>query len=337
MFRAGPDDTKEWLGFIRFKGIDGYGTVEITNRNATLQPWHLDLGGTSKAGDECQAGAHGEGLKLALVVMMRFGQNHSVRCRSGGFTWIFDFTTRRHLVARLNRMSPSSIARTEDQARRLSQRSLLPFAPKPDGDVQFLIGEGRKGRNQWGDRVDRKPVSLSHFEAWTKAALFLYDAKDGDIISSPHGDLLVAEQLRESIYLKGLLLQESIGWESASITGKPLKFGYNFASGRTNRERQSLAYAAEESRAILAIWMGVLAAKSEMVKELSDMLNDAETEYADVEWAEERVEFETASLLRDYLFGEQFAGRWYYSGEEKKQVRHLPLSHIPSLPTAPDL
>ena len=39
----------------------------------------------------------------------------------------------------------------------------------------------------------------------------------------------------------------------ASISSQPLKFGYNFASGRTNRERQSVANAKEESRAILAI------------------------------------------------------------------------------------
>ena len=43
------------------------------------------MGGTSKAGNKNQAGAHGEGLKLALLVLMRGEQNHCVRCRSGGF------------------------------------------------------------------------------------------------------------------------------------------------------------------------------------------------------------------------------------------------------------
>jgi hypothetical protein len=79
--RPGSDDAKESLGYVRFKGgRDGSGTIEITNRSAMLQPWHLDLGGTSKAGDAHQAGARGEGLKVALLVLMRGFQNHSIKC-----------------------------------------------------------------------------------------------------------------------------------------------------------------------------------------------------------------------------------------------------------------
>lgn len=145
--RFGADDSKEWLGYIRYKGRHGEGTIDITNRSATLQPWHLDLGGTSKADDDDQAGAHGEGLKLALLVLMRGMQNHSVRCRSGGFNWKFNFTTRGRLVARLHRMAPEAIRKAEDQARRLSQRTLLPFGTNPELDVQFVIGETHAGRD----------------------------------------------------------------------------------------------------------------------------------------------------------------------------------------------
>lgn len=71
MPRFGSEDWEEWLGYIRFLGRGGEGTVEVANRSATLQPRHLDLDGTSKAGDSRQAGAHGEGLKIALLVLMR--------------------------------------------------------------------------------------------------------------------------------------------------------------------------------------------------------------------------------------------------------------------------
>lgn len=312
------EDRKEWLGYIRFQGSDGQGTIEITNRSATLQPGHMDLGGTGKAGDVHQAGAHGEGLKIALLVLMRGRQNHNVRCRTGGFNWRFNFTTQGRLVARLRRMSPESMRKAEDQAQRLSQRSLLPFAAKSDGDVQFVIGETRQGRDEYGRSVKRSPVKLEDFLFWTKAALFLHDTQDGSMVSTEHGDLLVDPKLRGTIYLKGLLLQESTSRRSASITNLPLKFGYNFAFGQTNRERQSVAGAAEESASILAIWSSVLAAKPEMVEEMSDMLNDHETEYADTSRPESHMDIQTASRLKDHLFGKE--GKWYYSGEEKSSV-----------------
>ena len=162
-FRVSVDnDEKEWLGYIRFStkaGNDSPGTVELTNRAATLQPRHLDLGGTTKKYDASQAGAHGEGLKLALLVLMRGGQNHSVRCRSGGFNWRFNFSTTGRLVCRLRRMTPQAIERAVDQARRLSERTLLPFAAQPKGDVQFVIGETVKGRDQRGNSVQRRGVT----------------------------------------------------------------------------------------------------------------------------------------------------------------------------------
>ncbi|KAK0737992.1 hypothetical protein B0T18DRAFT_440912 [Schizothecium vesticola] len=209
VLRIGPSDSKEWLGYIRFTTRDGgsVGTVELTNRAAMLQPRHLDLGGTTKAGDSNQAGAHGEGLKLALLVLMRGRQNHSIRCRSGGFNWKFNFTTRGRLVCRLRRMSPQAIQKAEDQARRLSERTLLPFAAKPAGDVQFVIGETYKGRDEWGNSVRRSGVTRQEFDDWTKAALFLCEnAGDGAIVSTEYGDLLTDSQLRGNIYLKGLLL-----------------------------------------------------------------------------------------------------------------------------------
>lgn len=82
---ANPTKVKQCLGFIRFKGRDHIGTVEITNLKATLQPWHLLIGGTEKRGEEDQAGAHGEGLKLAALVWMHSAQNNHLRCYSGGF------------------------------------------------------------------------------------------------------------------------------------------------------------------------------------------------------------------------------------------------------------
>jgi hypothetical protein len=126
-----------------------------------------------------------------------------------------------------------------------------------------------------------------------------------------------------TIYLKGLLLAESTDSQSASISSQPLKFGYNFASGKTNRERQSVANAREESRAILLIWKRVLATKPEMAQELSAMLSTADPQYADVVGATKFMGIATATCLRDYLFGEQFEGKWYYCHEDESRNPRL--------------
>ncbi|SPO07754.1 uncharacterized protein DNG_10449 [Cephalotrichum gorgonifer] len=161
VLRFSADDKKEWLGYIRFLSRDGEGTIDITNRSATLQPWHFDLGGTSKTNDSHQASAHGEGFKIALLVLMRSPQNHTVRCRP-----------------------------VEDQCCRQTERNSLPFVTKPGSDVQFIIGERHMGRDKLGNKVKRDAVSRREFDEWTKAALFLHDSQDGAFISTLQGDIL---------------------------------------------------------------------------------------------------------------------------------------------------
>jgi hypothetical protein len=326
-------ETKDSLGYIRYNGRKAndaddaavVGTIDITNRFGTLKPRHLDFGRTTKDKDENQAGAHGEGLKVALIVLMRKPQNHGIRCLSGGFNWKFNFTNYGRLVARLHRMSPQAIQRVKEQSRAqsLKPEALLLYGTNPKSDVQFLIGETGAGRDGSGEKVRRSPVKLEDFEAWTKAALFLQDAGDGAIISTDAGDLLRGERLRGHIYLKGLLLNESVPERSASITNQPLKFGYNFSSGHTNRERQSVGGAKEEAKAIFDIWSKVLEVRPELVSDLSDMLNIAEPKYADVagpRW--KSMGYEMARWLKEHLVGS--VGKWYYCSADKNKVLFSP-------------
>jgi hypothetical protein len=286
--------------------------LQIVNRGATLQPSDLDLGRSSKASDNTQAGAHGEGLKVALLVLMRGVQNHCVRCCSGQFNWHFNFTTSGRLVARLVRMSAQAIAKDKRQAQEETDNGLIPFVPKPGRDVQFFIGEQKQGREK-GIRVSRRPVKLEDFKAWTKAALFLQNtnANPEGIISTMMGDLLLDPSFRGNIYLKGLLLLESTAMRSASITNLPLMYGYNFASGSTNRERQSVASAAEEAKAIHVIWGKALVAKPLLISNLFTMLNTSDPQYADVFQAKYHLGTDMADKLKKYLLGDECAGTWY--------------------------
>ncbi|CAK7210414.1 hypothetical protein SEUCBS140593_000816 [Sporothrix eucalyptigena] len=321
------DGVEKCLGYIRFKGRDGEGTVDIVNASATLEPRHLTLGFTSKTNQEHQAGAFGEGLKLALVVLMRGEQNHHVQCRSGGFTWSFNFDKDGLLIVYLRRMSPKHISRVSEQLSRQFNRpqSLLPIVSRPEEDVHFVIGQRLKGTSEHGEQVKRNFVTQTQFDAWTEAALFLQNnAGEEAIIHTLYdGDLLRAPQFQGKMYLKGLLLDESTASRSASKTTFPLRFGYNFAYGRTDRERKTVLSADEEARAMLAIWEAALTLRPDLIAELSNMLNSSEPKYADVAGARRYMTKKTASLLKDYLRGGDRAGNWYYSDTEKNKNPRL--------------
>lgn len=303
----------EYLGYIRFTGKSKGGRVELVNRKATIQPSNFDMGGTSKQQDRGQAGEHGDGLKVALLVLMRAPHNHSVCFNAGGFRWEPNFDKYNKLVISMSRLRDYDIAMEERSSQPDLLDGLVPVLASPQEDVKFIIGLENN-------------IKLKDFKDWTKAALFLYEIKSDDVISVAGGDFIISKTLRGDIYLKGLLLKASksnaaTGQESASITGKTLRFGYNFAHGNTNRDRQSLAGANDEARAIFAIWRDVLRQKPELVSELHKMLNTRDPEYADVSQARIYLNREVIVRLKTYLFSEPFEKRWYHARSEKDMVR----------------
>jgi hypothetical protein len=312
------------LGYIRYIGQNGLGTVEITNRQAALKPSHLELGGTTKTTATDQAGAHGEGLKVALLIMMRDTQNHQIYYRASGFQWCFNFSRRGKLIAELIRLSPKTMRDLRADAEEDAITSLLPFAADPADDVQVVIGEPGMGRDSDGHRVQRDQVRLTELQAWLKAALFLQSFNETHVLHTGNNDDIILDgPLRGNLYLKGLLLTESHAQRSASITGKELKYGYNFSAGQTNRERQSLAYATDEANAIQRIWDQLLGMKPAMISDLSDILNSKDPLYADVNKAKDYMSKDVIGQLRDYLLSNQFSNRWYFTADEKVAVGKL--------------
>ncbi|KAK9769300.1 hypothetical protein SCAR479_14033 [Seiridium cardinale] len=319
---------REWLGYIRFTGKYGTGSVEIVNRKATIEPWHLDLGGTTKAGVDNQAGQHGDGLKVALLAFLRKPQNLSVRCLTGGFSWNFNFNTSGKLVARLFRRNQSKTLKELTGAETAHRNRLIPFVPNHAEDVIFVIGKEFQIRNG----IDKKTlwsakVGWDEFIGWTKAALFLKTVNQDQIVKTSAGDLLLDPSLKGRIYLKGLLLKESVdltrGINSASMSGKPLRYGYNFAEGTTNRDRQSVADAHEESQNIQEVWSHALEERGDLIGGLHDMLNSKNPRYADVSMAEDTMTGNTVMRLKDYLFSGENSKKWYYSTSAKIENRRL--------------
>lgn len=279
------------------------------------------MGGTDKAHDSHQAGAHGEGLKIALLVLQRGPQNYNVRCLSGSFTWNFNFTTSGRLVARLNRMKAEQVANSVRAAEKNVSNGIAPFAPSPELDVQFIIGREVSGRDEHGGKLRRQAVTLDQFKSWCETALFLQEVEELGMVGAERGrgDIILDPKLRGNLYLKGLLLSASDQFNSASRTGKPLKYGYNFRSGKVDRERRSMNSSKSEGTSILSIWNKILMnRRPHLVKELSDMLNSSEPEYADVLMAKEAIEESTVIRLKEHLFEDK--SKWYFSTSEREKV-----------------
>jgi 1,4-alpha-glucan branching enzyme len=75
--------TEEMLSFIRYTEKKGKAVLELTNFNAQLSRKALDMGVSSKRNSESTAGTHGEGFKVASLVMVRKG--FQVRYESAKF------------------------------------------------------------------------------------------------------------------------------------------------------------------------------------------------------------------------------------------------------------
>lgn len=282
------------------------------------------MGGTSKANQSNLAGVHGEGLKVALLILLREPQNHGVICRSGGFIWRFNFSNQGKLFTTLTRMTEAAMTKAQGKANEENGCELRPFAPDPNKDVQFVIGGPGNGRDRddRGYPTNRSEVTKEEFKNWTKAAIFLQEIYQQHFLRTDKGDLITDERFSGSIYLKGLILKQSKPGRSASLTGYELKYGYNFAAGTTNRERESMAATGDETRAILSIWDRALSLESSptsLIQDLHNLLNSRD-KYADVAKPEKYISKTTAHRLKEYLVAEPRAKNWYHSARETNQV-----------------
>lgn len=311
---------EEVIGFVKYTGKDGRGTVEIMNRKATLQPRFLDMGATAKANDNTQAGSHGDGLKVSILVLLRNPQNFALRCCTGGFRYFFDFNTDGRLVARLMRLSKTALKTANEEAGKESKKSqrLVEDLEESCEYVHFMIQGAKSGRDQNGNKTTRRNVTEAEFRQWTKVALFLQECKEKTVTTK--GDLIFGGPLRGNLYLKGLNLGCSTTMASASITGKYLEYGYNFINGGTDRDRKSIKTAVEEGRAMALIWNEAIHVNKDLVSQLHRMLNDfSNRQYADISGSRYLTR-QTVQRLHGLLMEEAGDCYWYYPSSEEWNV-----------------
>lgn len=313
----------ECLGYIRYSGTDGEGFVDITNRNALLELEHLDFGPAGKQDDTNLAGEHGDGMKVAILVFMRRPQSHIVRFHASGVTWNFNWRKRSNkLGVNLSKMDDKTQKKLIEESEQQVAEGLVPFVVDPCKDVQILLGTKGKANDEYGAPTKRSAVSARSFRKWCEVASWLQPVDDADVVETDFGSLYLGK-LRGNIYLKGLLLRasENDGWRliSASQTGKPLKYGYDFRQGKVNRDRQAVNNSNEESEARLNIWDEVVEQQPERVAELHELLM-CDDKFADVVGVKKHLDRRTVIQLWDYI-RETNKDTWFWHKEQRTKVR----------------
>ncbi|PVH68501.1 hypothetical protein DL98DRAFT_380416, partial [Cadophora sp. DSE1049] len=214
----------ELLGYIRY--VEDKGTLELTNFGAQLSRKSLDLGATSKRDKTHLAGTHGEGFKVAALVMARHG--YQVRFEASSYYWSFRFggPDDKHLYCNLTPISEKKLKK-EMKANRAKTSQGFPRELRANNWEDVTVRIGRLYGPQWGERIERQ-----QFLSWVKVAIDL--DQPTRVFETVHGTLIQDEIFGNKVYLKGLLLE-------TTSSAKRFKFGYDLMEGAVNRDRQRLS------------------------------------------------------------------------------------------------
>ncbi|KAL2848982.1 hypothetical protein BJX68DRAFT_276168 [Aspergillus pseudodeflectus] len=221
----GDAEPPKLLGYIYFNRHRG--SAEFTNFGSSLDYSCLEMGHTTKKMDDRLAGGHGEGLKIAALVLCR--ESHQVRIAANGCYWHFGFNGRSkaNFFCRLTPVKARQGPGTTNK-----QRAPPRLSARIWEDVSITI----RGL----------PLQEADFEAWRRDTIDL-----GPIdawIRTSSGDLLLAPCYRDRLYLKGIHIPET-GFDRSAF-----HFGYNLISGSVGRDRQRLLNASQVTDRIHAIW-----------------------------------------------------------------------------------
>ncbi|KAH7229550.1 hypothetical protein BKA60DRAFT_645748 [Fusarium oxysporum] len=248
------DGSGKPLGYIHFMNSrDGKGgTVTVAVRDVTLQPKMVlpDVEPPKEPRDVRFTHRPELGLGRAVLNFLGAGTNHGVTCRTGSYKYKFNFDPDGELKTFLTAMNQDKI--NEFRRSTVPQGSrYVPFQPHPKTDTIFTIGAdsnalGRGGRGRY---IYRSKVTPKEFNTWCEPALFLQEIKDGDIVKTEMGDLILDSKLRGKIYLKGFLLSDTTRRGYASLSERPLRFGYNILYGTPDEKMKHMMVLSHQLKA----------------------------------------------------------------------------------------
>ncbi|KAL4862107.1 hypothetical protein BDV12DRAFT_203355 [Aspergillus spectabilis] len=287
---AGGPMSQNILGYIRFNKIQG--SAEFTNFGSSLDDHCLEMGTTTKSKDDRLIGGHGEGLKIAALVLCR--ENHHVKISANGWYWNFGFNG-------LNstnfycRLTPAKAKRAP--AARLTARVRE--------DVSVLVEKGHT--------VEGRRLRVEDFGAWMRETLDLQVHPDR--IRTPSGDLLLGPMYNGHIYLKGIRVPQ------ADQDRPAFYFGYNLLRGNVDRDRQRLVDGQSITETIHAIWDSAIANEQLVVLPRYIKLLRHHSTSADAIGADRFITEETAKKVWTALSWEARVDDAFYY-QESHQIEH---------------
>lgn len=172
--------------------VDWYNdTLRIENDGVTMPHKALLLGHTTKLGNSRLIGKFGEGLKLGVLALVRAG--HPVKIRNGSEVWV----------------------------------PTIEHSTTFDEDVlTFNIETGRADKNRV--RVEVGGVNRMAWDKFRKCFLFLNPPKKADVVHTYNGDLLMGDEHKGKVFIKGIFVQND----------PDLEFGYDFPDADLDRDRK---------------------------------------------------------------------------------------------------
>lgn len=190
---SNPSNKMSW-------NYDGVSKLTIGNKSSVLSKKSLLLGSTTKRDDSSTIGQHGEGYKIALMVLLREGK---------GITF-YNYGSRELWTTRLVK------SRNYDNqiVPEINVDKKFMFTKVPDDNLTIVV-DG---------------VSPTDYELIQKSNLRLREQLDK--IDTPEGTLLISDEEKGNFYVGGLF----IGRESEYLYGYDLKVG----SVNLDRDRRML-------------------------------------------------------------------------------------------------
>ncbi|KAF4835433.1 hypothetical protein CGCSCA4_v012662 [Colletotrichum siamense] len=233
---------RELVGFIVHKAKTG--TVEIANFNANLSMDDLSIGGSTKRNNDKFAGVHGEGFKVAALVMVRSGIPVRIQSTSANWNFGFNGVNKDRFYCKISKPNTRNVdyetaSLTQQTMGGTLRSDLVSYSSR---DVTIQLSHPATGRGY------RNPITADEFRGWTTVSLDLSNPDPHKMIRTQHGDLVLDERFAGQIYLKGFKVS------APTLGSKSYRFCYNFATGKLGRDRERMTSHDKEAETLANIW-----------------------------------------------------------------------------------
>ncbi|KAE9373627.1 hypothetical protein N431DRAFT_557673 [Stipitochalara longipes BDJ] len=304
-FKAIHLDTGAERGYIRL--LKERGVLELTNYDAWLPGNSLNIGSTSKSGNDDMAGSHGEGYKLAALILKDQGFDVNIKASECDWEFFVPAEGDKHegvLCIDIKKRASTRLQTAKNTyARKIDRNGPMTLRQNVWQDVTTQIGKQFK-----------RSVTEEEFLQWIKCALDLDPPRRA--VETPFGSIILDPKLSNKVFLKGIFLEDS-----TTTTGSmTLKFGYNLPQGEVDGERRRLEVAQQQAYQLSQIWGAAIKFDRALLIEYISMLQ-SEIPPEDVRSATSYMSGATARLVWQYLVEENSEKKkFYYNIENATEV-----------------